>query len=138
MVNWHNSAEAQKAIKDAVDAVTARLRASAVIEFLASATRGTGDTNSASKDLGTYAEAEGFARVTAKAGTSPTLDIKFQGSHDGTNFADLGDAFTQITTEGTYVKKLAANFGKFVRAVATIGGSDTPTFTFSLQVVAKS
>ena len=131
MVNWHNSAEARKAIYD-------RLRGSAVIEFLTSAQRGAGTADSASKDLGTYAEAVGFAIVTAKAGTSPTLDIKFQGSHDGTNFADLGDAFTQITTEGTYVKKLASNFGKFVRAVATIGGSDTPTFTFSLQVVAKS
>ncbi|MCJ7506350.1 hypothetical protein MUP05_07790 [Candidatus Bathyarchaeota archaeon] len=131
MVNWHNSAEAMKAIYD-------RLRGSSVIEFLASATRGSGATNSASKDLGTYAEAMGFAKVTAKVGTSPTLDIKFQGSHDGTNFADLGDAFTQITTEGTYLKKLAANFGKHVRAVCTIGGSDTPTFTFSLNVVAKS
>jgi len=131
MVNWHNSAEAMKAIYD-------RLRGSGIIEFLASATRGSGDTNSASKDLGTCAEAVAFARVTAKAGTNPTLDIKFQGSHDGTNFADLGDTFTQITNTGTYLKKLAANFGKYVRAVCTIGGTETPTFTFSLNVVAKS
>jgi hypothetical protein len=131
MVNWHNSAEAMKAIYD-------RLRGSAVIEFLSSVLRGAGTADSASKDLGTYAEAIAFAKVTAKAGTSPTLDIKFQGSHNGTDFADLGDAFTQITDVGTYVKKLAANFGKYVRAEYTIGGSDTPTFTFSLHVVGKS
>ena len=136
MVNWHNSAEAMRAIHDAVDAVTARLRASAVIEFLASAARTTSG-ESASKDLGTCAEALAIAKVTAKSGTTPTLDIKFQTSHDGTDFVDLGDAFTQITTEGTYVKKLAANFGKYVRAAYTIGGT-TPSFTFSLQVVGKS
>ena len=84
MVNWHNSAEAMKAIKDAVDAAMQRMRVADVIEFLASAQRGSGATNSASKDLSTYAEALALAKVTAKAGTSPTLDIKFQTSHNGT------------------------------------------------------
>jgi len=113
------------------------MRISDVLTLFSSSTRGSGSTNSSSQDVGDYREAIAFARVTDKSGTNPTLDIKFQGSPDGSNFADLGDSFTQITTTGTYLKKLSENFGKYVRAVATIGGTDTPTFTFSLSLVVK-
>lgn len=74
--------------------------------------------------------------VSAVAGTSPTLDVRLQDSADGTNWADTGAAFTQTTAVG--VKRLVANnVGRYVRAVATIGGT-TPSFTFSLLAVGKA
>lgn len=136
MVNWQNYAEAYEALHSKIQDVVNRLRGCAVIEFLASAMR-TADGQSDAKDLGTYAEALGIAKVTAVGGTGPTLDIKFQTSDNSTDWVDLGDSFAQITATGNYLKKLSANFGKYVRAVYTLGGT-TPSFTFSLQVVAKS
>lgn len=78
----------------------------------------------------------------ATVGTLPTLDVKIQDSADGsTGWADVtGMAFAQVTTVASAQVLGIAN-GKtrrYVRAVATIGGSATPTFTFSVNAVGVS
>jgi hypothetical protein len=69
--------------------------------------------------------------VSAASGTTPTLDLKVQWSHDGgTSWmdAETADTFTQITAAKTVVKvfdRKAPN----LRLVWTVGGT-TPSFTF--------
>lgn len=78
----------------------------------------------------------GFLRVTANTGTNETLDIKFQDSPDAEVWHDIsGATFTQVT--GIITQRLAVTVpvGPFVRAVATLGGTDSPAFTYELTVV---
>jgi hypothetical protein len=74
--------------------------------------------------------------VTAASGTTPTLDVKFQESNDGTAWIDIPTAaFAQSTTAG--IKRLEfASRAAFVRAVSTIGGT-TPSFTFDVSLCGK-
>lgn len=67
--------------------------------------------------------------VTAASGTSPTLDITIQGSDDATTWYTLG-TFAQKTGAATEIKAFPAP--KFVRYASTIGGTDTPSFTYSI------
>lgn len=93
-----------------------------------------------SVDVGTFTEGIAFLTTTAHGGSSPTLDVKFQGSADQKHWSDLSDAFTQITTTGdgvTAVKRLTANFGKYIRASLVIGGTSTPTYTVTLKLAMK-
>jgi hypothetical protein len=97
----------------------------------------TGAYNSDYIDVQTYTEILAYLNVSAQAGTTPTLDIKFQGSPDKKNWADIGDAFTQVTTStGLTLKKLTANFGRYIRAVITLGGTN-PNYTFDFLLVGK-
>ena len=73
--------------------------------------------------------------VTVVSGTNPTLDVLVQESLDGTNWYTL-IAFTQATATGLELKK-AANPGRYIRAKWTIGGTDTPTFTFSVEFLER-
>jgi hypothetical protein len=58
-------------------------------------------------------------------GSSPTIDCKLQTSGDGTNFYDLGSAFTQLAAVGS--QELAfTGLGLKAKYVVTIGGSATP------------
>ena len=93
--------------------------------------------------------------VTAVSGTSPTLDVKIQGyDQTGGDWVDLGDnvagtgayAFAQKTGAGqdqlTIYPGLTASgnavcngiLPQQLRAVGTVGGSSTPTVTFTLSV----
>jgi len=79
----------------------------------------------------------GFLDVTANAGSSPTLDVKFQDSADGNSpWFDLF-SFTQVTgsTSNQVVAATRAPL-PFVRAVGTVGGTSTPTFTYTLKLMA--
>jgi len=76
-----------------------------------------------------------YLSATAVSGTSPTLDVQLQSSADGSVWINH-TAFTQVTAAATELKSLA-NFGNFIRAVCTIGGSATPTVTFTLKGVKK-
>lgn len=80
----------------------------------------------------------------ATAGTSPTLDVKIQHSDTTTSgdFADLasGGSFVQVTdVSGTAgIQELNLNVSalkRYVRVIGTIGGSNTPTFSFSVGFV---
>jgi len=76
-----------------------------------------------------------YMSATAVSGTSPTLDAVIWSSADGTVWISH-TAFTQVTAATTELKSLT-NFGRFIRCVATIGGSATPTVTFTLKAVKK-
>lgn len=74
----------------------------------------------------------------AGTGTSPTMDVKLQDSDAvGGTYADIpGATFTQVV-DAVAAQKIAVKVGgvnKFIRAVATIGGT-TPSFTFSVNAV---
>ena len=71
----------------------------------------------------------GFLIVTAKSGTSPTLDAKIQHSADNTTYVDLV-TFTQATAETSEVKLVdeGTTVNRYLKAILTVGGS-TPSFT---------
>lgn len=71
--------------------------------------------------------------VSAVTGTSPTLDLSVEWSHDGTTFAaaESADSFAQITGTKTTVKRFDAK-GPFYRVVWATAGT-SPSFTFSVS-----
>ena len=84
--------------------------------------------------------------ITAKSGTTPTLDVKVQTKDPASgNYVDLaGAAFAQkndtftgtltiypgVTVAGNVA--ISELLGRTWRTVSTIGGSATPTFTYSI------
>lgn len=103
---------------------------------------GAGTINSDPLDLGNFTEGIVFINSTAHSGTTPTLDCKIQygvKNADGSySWVDSGDSFTQITTtNGLFFKKLSSIFGRYIRLVFTIAGTN-PTYTATPVLVAKS
>ena len=72
-----------------------------------------------------------LVEVTASGGTTPSMTLSVEWSHNGTTFAssDPADQFTAITGSPTKVKRFDVK-GDFFRVVWTITGTN-PTFTFS-------
>ena len=74
-------------------------------------------------------------KVSAKTGTTPTLDVKIQISTDTKTWTDLtGGAFTQVTgatglpsTETLY---LTVSSGRYMRLYYAIGGTAGPSWDF--------
>lgn len=64
--------------------------------------------------------------VTAKSGTSPTLDVKIQGSTDNSTWVDVV-VFKQISAVGTYRRKVLAPY-RYWREYHTLGGT-SPSFS---------
>ena len=90
-------------------------------------------------DVGTFSEGILFLNMISVTGTNPTLDVKLQYSPDGKNWVDSGDSFTQVTTTVSLtLKKLTANFGKYVRCLIAVGGTATPTYKLSLFLALKA
>lgn len=77
-----------------------------------------------------------FLSVTVASGTSETLDVVIQDSPDGLLWYDK-ETFTQATGLTSEAKR-STNFGRFVRVKYTIGGTDTPTFTFEVKAVGRN
>jgi hypothetical protein len=76
--------------------------------------------------------------VTAQAGTNPTLDVDIEVLDEVSGLWYVLDSFAQKT--GVSNERLAAVSipeGR-IRANWTIGGTDTPTFTFSVSVNGKT
>ena len=78
----------------------------------------------------------------ATAGSSPTLNVKIQHSDaSGSGFADVsGATFEEVTgsagTAGIQVMKVnVSNLKRYLKAVATVGGTSTPTFAFSIDFI---
>jgi hypothetical protein len=69
--------------------------------------------------------------VTAVSGTTPSMTLSIQWSHDGTTWyvSDPADVFTALTATGNVIKHVTAKAAYF-RLVWTITGT-TPSFTFS-------
>lgn len=72
-----------------------------------------------------------FVDVTAVSGTSPTLDLEIEWSHDGSTFggAETPDTLAQITAVTAVVKSFPVKAPSY-RLKWTVGGS-APSFTFS-------
>lgn len=98
----------------------------------------TGTAGQASVDAGVGGNTAngGFATIhcTTVTGTNPTLDSKLQHCADNSSWADFSPsaAFTQLTAAGSETITIAAGttVDRYVREYHTIGGTDTPTFTY--------
>jgi len=93
-----------------------------------------------SQDCLNFKEVAVELNVTNISGTTPTLDVKIQHSHDNINWSDLF-SFTQVTTVQGIQTKYVPNdtqfgFMRYLRAYYTITGTD-PDYTFSVTIVAK-
>ena len=91
-------------------------------------------------DIGTFVEGILFLILANQGGTNPTFDCKVQYSADKINWIDSGDAFAQQapgTNGAVVIKKLTANFGKYIRCLIAIGGTATPGYKVTLQAVLK-
>lgn len=72
--------------------------------------------------------------VTAVSGTTPSMTLTVEWSHDGVNFAPLegaADGFTAVTAAGAKFKSIPVR-GPFFRLVWAITGT-TPSFTFAVS-----
>lgn len=97
------------------------------LPLAASAAR-TATGNGSAFEPGDKAIARLRLNVTAAAGTSPTLNVTIQTSHDGTTWRSAG-TFTQATAVSE--QRAAFSIDRFVRATWTIAGT-SPSFTFSI------
>lgn len=105
--------------------------------LLASASRTTsGYTNA--KNVGEYIEGVFFLEITAKSGTNPTLDVALEYSPDqGATWFTSGTAFTQADDISKQSLPVSA-LGNHIRFAWEIGGSATPSFTFSIKASLKA
>lgn len=76
----------------------------------------------------------------ATAGTDPTLDVKLQDCATvGGTYADItGATFAEVTDAADITEMIAIEVddcNSFIRAVGTIGGTDTPTFGFGVSLI---
>jgi len=76
----------------------------------------------------------------ASAGTDPTLDVKLQESDvEGSGYTDIsGATFTQVTDAEASSQKISINTNdvkRYLRAIGTLGGTNTPTFTYSVELI---
>jgi hypothetical protein len=104
----------------------------------------TGTSGMLSGEYGAYSDIIAQLNVTAKSGTNPTLDVKIQHSVDnGKNWEDLID-WTQVVsgtslpsneyvTVSRWHPTTPLYFGNKLQIVWTIGGTDTPTWAFSVD-----
>lgn len=82
-----------------------------------------------------YVEGNIYLDVTAQSGTTPTLDVAVQSSHDGATF-HTHSSFTQVAAAtGKQLLKLTS-LGSYVRIDYTIAGT-TPSYTFSVTAEFK-
>lgn len=96
---------------------------------VASAAR-TATANGTAFDTSDLDSIEATIAVTARSGTNPTLDVILQTSVDGTNY-DTVAAFDQLTNTGGEAR-IFGPLADLSRWRWTIGGTDTPSFTFSI------
>lgn len=75
----------------------------------------------------------------ATAGTAPTLAVKVQDSANNSDFDDVaGLVFTTVTAAAS-VQSMAINkpaLRRYIRVVGTLGGTDSPAFTYAIVGVA--
>jgi hypothetical protein len=104
------------------------------VTVLSSAAR-TSTHQSNAFDTGNLDSIAVFVDVTAVSGTTPSMTVNVEWSHNGTDWhsADSADAFTAITTASKKVKRFDVKGTKF-RLNNTVSGT-SPSFTFSATVV---
>lgn len=91
-------------------------------------------------ELGAFSKAIFLLHVTAVSGTNPTLAVAIQGWNPMAEVWHEVAAFaTQTATTSTTISPQAATLDfQTYRAVWTVGGTATPTFTFSLAAIAHT
>ncbi len=72
----------------------------------------------------------GQLQITAKSGTTPTLDVVIQHSTNNSTWVDL-ITFTQANAIGAQQIEVTGTVNRYVRAIYTLGGSG-PSFTFAV------
>lgn len=84
---------------------------------------------------GDFVEMNVYVAVTAVTGTSPSMTVTYQCSHDGVTYFDhtSGAAITAATNQ---VIKIPTNLGKHGRLSYALSGT-SPSFTFSAVVEGK-
>jgi len=97
---------------------------------LASAARTT-STNGTAFDTSNVDSLNGKLVITARSGTNPTLDVVLETTADGTNYYTVL-AFPQQTNTTTGVSRVFGPLGATSRWKWTVGGTDTPSFTFAV------
>lgn len=97
------------------------------------------NANGAAIDLQPF---NGAVKVTLAAaystGTSATLDVRLEESADNANWANANVSFTQVGNAANSVQSAYYDtraHARYLRAVATIGGSSTPAFAASVVAV---
>lgn len=100
------------------------------------------NTASSSVECGRFEEATIYIKVTAKAGTSPTIDFDVQTSHDNSEWhkhVDVSTISDPTVTTPYYVDavKLSNSIGKYIRLNPTVGGSSSPSMTVTAKIVLK-
>ena len=110
------------------------LRPNLIGSTIAPVSCGSGATNGTGKDVsGWVGPITAVVNIGAVAGTNPTLDVKLQESADNSSFSDItGATMTQATATGTGTILSFVHTKQYVRAVATVGGTSTPTFLTSV------
>lgn len=91
-------------------------------------------------DIGEAKEIVAQLHADAGTGTSPTLDVKFQTSYNGTDATavDLpSGAFTQVLAAASNQIKNIPAMHRFIKAVWTITGT-TPGFDFGVYVSTRN
>lgn len=79
----------------------------------------------------------GLLDVTANTGTNPTLDLVVQDSVNSTGPWFTLMTFTQVTGSTSNQTIVAARSPtRYVRVVGTVGGTATPKFTYTFQLMA--
>jgi hypothetical protein len=77
-----------------------------------------------------------YVHVTAASGTTPTLVVNLEDSHDGTNYATVASTSPNITAAGYHRLGVTVPFGENLRVSWVIAGT-TPSFTFSVSVYSE-
>ena len=95
---------------------------------LAAAGARTASGNGNAIEVGDKGVARLRLNVTAASGTTPTLNVTIQTSHDGTTWRSAG-TFTQATAVSE--QRATFNIDRFVRPTWAIGGT-TPSFNFTI------
>ena len=97
-----------------------------------------GNTHSNPKNVSGFQEGVFFLEVTAKSGTAPTLDVDIETYDPETDDWYKLEAFTQMTDIGKADPvKLANCLGQKIAISWVIGGTETPTLTFSVSGIVK-
>lgn len=102
----------------------------------ASAARTATGTGTLTVDTSAFKAAAFYLDVTVASGTSPTLVVDIETFDPASANWQTLDSFAQKTAAGKERKAVTANLGSRIRVKWTIGGT-TPSFTFSVGVVAE-
>ncbi len=78
-----------------------------------------------------------FLDITAKSGTNPTLDLILKVYNSGAAKWHTFASFDQKTDTGTDVGYVDYAIGEEMSVFYTLGGTNTPKFTFSINVGIK-